>query len=400
MLRKQQVLKNDFSLDSRKKEKKHVYSIFSFVLAFLLLFSFSILPLEFCHAIGTPSYFDSRVYPQGLVDEGSVNAGQKNSEAEFAFLPTSEWTTLSANLQTGNFMVLAPLVTVQGVPNSLSIFLTYNHFNASVDIGVGKGWMTNLHACVEEDSQTNDLTYVTATGAKLAFTYAGPSTPYINPSGFVGEAEKNGDGTYTITPLGEGSLTFDSTGKLTTLSNRCDDGEQTVSYTSGRPTAITDSLSDRAITLTWNESGKLTGITDSMSHSWTLGYSQAGDDLTSITQPVASTPPNCEFSYDANHKMETHTDFLGSVYEIDYIASGDHAGKLYSVTDPNEHVTSFAYAVNVDGYAKQTILTDAEDRDTAYYFGSTSGHRDGCKSANHLPFFGCDIQCERTDDRL
>jgi len=166
MLRKQQVLKNDFSLDSRKKEKKHVYSIFSFVLAFLLLFSFSILPLEFCHAIGTPSYFDSRVYPQGLVDEGSVNAGQKNSQAEFAFLPTSEWTTLSANLQTGNFMVLAPLVTVQGVPNSLSIFLTYNHFNASVDIGVGKGWMTNLHACVEEDSQTNDLTYVTATGPK------------------------------------------------------------------------------------------------------------------------------------------------------------------------------------------------------------------------------------------
>ena len=98
------------------------FSVLATLLTLFLLFSFSVIPYEYCHAVGSPTFWDSRVYPMGLVDEGSGEAGQKNSEAEYAFLPTSHWTTLSANLQTGNFMVLAPLVTIQRRTESLIRF--------------------------------------------------------------------------------------------------------------------------------------------------------------------------------------------------------------------------------------------------------------------------------------
>jgi len=38
------------------------------------------------------------VYPQGLVDEGSEGAGLRGRDDEYAFLPTSEWTEMVADL--------------------------------------------------------------------------------------------------------------------------------------------------------------------------------------------------------------------------------------------------------------------------------------------------------------
>jgi len=52
---------------SKRTPLKCVSSVLAALLLFFTLFAFSIIPLEFCHAVGTPSYFDSRVYPQGKV---------------------------------------------------------------------------------------------------------------------------------------------------------------------------------------------------------------------------------------------------------------------------------------------------------------------------------------------
>ena len=82
--------------------KKVVFSLF---LLFVLPFTFSVLPMEYCHAVGTPTYWDSRVYPLGLVDEGSINAGLKGRATEYLYQSTSEWTTQIADLEDGNFMM-------------------------------------------------------------------------------------------------------------------------------------------------------------------------------------------------------------------------------------------------------------------------------------------------------
>ncbi|MDD4663794.1 MAG: DUF6531 domain-containing protein, partial [Caldisericia bacterium] len=354
-------------------KRNRVFTLLSSLLIFFLFFLFSVIPLEFCHAVGSPTFWDSRVYPLGLVDEGSEEAGLKGRATEYMYQSTSEWTTQITDLEDGNFMMQVNPISLPGIPLPVSVSLTYNHYNAGIDIGLGKGWMTNLHACVSEDAQTHDLTYVTGTGAILVFTWDSQTSTYLNPPGFVGEAKEEVGGGYTITPLGEGSLHFDANGKLTSITERCSENGLEITYDSGKPVSVEDSLTGREITLTWNGSGKLTTLTDSMSQSWTLGYSQSGDDLISVTQP-GTTPPDAEFGYDANHRMTSHTDFAGYTYEMAYIASGDHANKLYTLTDPNDHVTAtFDYDVNVGGYAKKTTLTDAESRATDYYFGSASG---------------------------
>ena len=69
---------------------KHFFSLVSSFLALILLFSFSVIPYEFCHAVGTPTFWDSRVYPMGLVDEGSEEAGLKGRATEYLYQSTSE----------------------------------------------------------------------------------------------------------------------------------------------------------------------------------------------------------------------------------------------------------------------------------------------------------------------
>jgi hypothetical protein len=172
------------------------------LLSGLLFFSLSI-PNQFLQAITSPHFSSGRLYPLGLIEDGSTSAGLKGRSYEYAHLPTSEWTEMVADLQSGNQMIRAELFNLPGTSLPLSIQLTYNSANANVDIGIGKGWQTNLHAVVSEDAGTHDLTYVDATGAKVVFTWDAGNSKYVNPSGFAGKAEKlpNNAG-YQITPPG------------------------------------------------------------------------------------------------------------------------------------------------------------------------------------------------------
>jgi hypothetical protein len=88
----------------------------------------------------------------GTLMTGSNLAGLPDRGDEKASMATSSWTNLVTNLQTGNHLVTASLLnvpTASGLP--LSLQLAHNSMNASIDVGVGKGWMTNLHTCVSED---------------------------------------------------------------------------------------------------------------------------------------------------------------------------------------------------------------------------------------------------------
>ena len=131
------------------------------------------------------SYWTGNIYPMSLIENGSDSAGRKSSDAEFIFHPTSKWTTLSADLESGNFLFIVNLFELSGTSLIIPFGLTYNSFNATEDIGVGKGWMTNLHSCVFENPQTGSITYMTSSGAKLEFPYDSQNQNYTNPYGFT-----------------------------------------------------------------------------------------------------------------------------------------------------------------------------------------------------------------------
>ena len=354
------------SLQNRFHTKKYL----SFILSVFLLFAFSI-PFQFVQAITNPSYWTSREYKLCQVYNGSADAGLKGHDYEYAHLPTSEWTEMVADLQSGNHMLRAELFNLPGTPLPLVVSLTYNSLNSAVDIGIGLGWVSNLHACVDEDGTTHDLTYVTGTGAKLVFDWDSNNSIYLNPPGFAGKAEELQGGGYKITPLGSGSLTFNSDGKLTEIKDRCGTGKQTVGYTDGRPTTLTDYLSNRAITLTWSEGGKLTTVTDPMSHAWGLTYNTGSTLLTELVKP-GGTSVKALFEYDSTtNKMTSHTDFESNEYMIAYYTSGTYTGLLHTWTQPSSAVNDFAYDT-ATGYSLKTTVTDGESHTTNYFFGSNS----------------------------
>jgi len=350
----------------------------SCLLVLLMFFTISI-PAEFCRAISSPTFWTSRYFMTGLTDEGSVYAGVKGFANEYVYYPTSRWTQMIFDLQNGGFVCQANLIQIPGTLLPLTFTLSYSSFNASLDIGMGKGWTSNLHSCLSEDSQTHDITLVTANGAKLLFDWDSTNSVYLNPKSFCGVLVKNQDDTYTLHSLSGEISTYNSAGKLTQLTARTG-GQLDIGYDgSGRPITLTDDLSSRAITLTWSTGGKLASVEDVVGNTWSFTYSQDGNHLDEIQQPSNENPNpdiHTTFAYDQYHKMISQTDFEGYEYTLTYHTTGYQTGKIATHVQPTENsaTTSFTYEEDEDGYDKKTTVTDGAAHETYYWFNDASGH--------------------------
>jgi hypothetical protein len=87
-------------------------------------------------------FFFPRPLYVGTLMNGSSDAGMPDRGDEKVTMATSARTNLVVNLDTGNHLVTADVMsipTASGLPMSLQ--LVHNSFNASVDVGVGKGWI-------------------------------------------------------------------------------------------------------------------------------------------------------------------------------------------------------------------------------------------------------------------
>jgi hypothetical protein len=87
-------------------------------------------------------FFFPRPLYVGTLMNGSSDAGMPDRGDEKVTMATSAWTNLVMNLETGNHLVTADVMSVptaSGLP--MSVQLVHNSFNASIDVGVGKGWI-------------------------------------------------------------------------------------------------------------------------------------------------------------------------------------------------------------------------------------------------------------------
>ena len=347
---------------------RFVASLLSLVLILLLS-----VPSSVAQMLGSPSYYSSRFYPFTLLNQGDPLAGHYGSEENLLYLPTTAWSSLAVNLYTGNAMVLVQPVHLPGTPLPLSLTLRYHHRNADLNIGLGKGWMSTLHTAVAIDQQTQDLTWLTPDGQQLVFPWNGLTSSYDLPYGFAGKAEVLPNGSIGITPLGQGSILYDSTGKLIEIQDKCTTGSLEVGYDNGRPVSLEDPFSGRSITLNWNLQSQLESIEDPSGNVWELSYDPSGDYLLSITPPSQELyPPRLSFGYDTQGTgfLNTHEDLLGYEYRLSYYSSGSFDGWFQGWTDPSSVSTGLGYDDTVQGFDLVTTFSDGEARDYHYGFNS------------------------------
>lgn len=341
-------------------------------LSLVLIFLLSV-PSSLAQMLGSPTYYSSRFYPLTLLDQGDPLAGMHGTEENILAMPTTRWSSLAVNMNTGNAMVIVQPINLPGTPLPLNLSLLYHHRNAAVNVGLGSGWMTTLHTAVAIDQQTQDLTWLTPDGQQLVFPWNALSSSYDNPYGFAGKAEVLVNGNIVITPLGQGSIIYDSNGKLIEIQDKCTTGSLEVGYDNGRPVSLEDSLSGRSITLSWNLQSQLESIEDPSGQVWELNYDQSGDYLLSITPPSEEqSPPSLLFGYDTQGTgfLTTHEDLLGQEYSLSYYSSGSFDGWFQNWTDPASITTGLSYDDSVQGFDLVTTFTDGEARDYHYGFNS------------------------------
>ncbi|MDD4029296.1 MAG: hypothetical protein PHX86_06285, partial [Caldisericia bacterium] len=315
--------------------------------------------------------FPNPIYPTAITQGyGNIQAGRYGSDAEYIFHPTSQWTSLAADLKSGNVLFHIQLPVLHGIALDIPLEITYNSFNAGANVGVGDGWILNLQSCLQEDSQTQDVRYIHSSGAILVFSYEASTQSYSNPFGFKGILEKNPDDSFTLTMLDKNTFEFNASGQLTNVKSPQGIG-YTITYSGGLPTEVVDDINPSiSYTLSWNTHGILQSITDGMNQTWNLSYNTSEEQFTSLQKPDSTT--SCAFSYDPNSLLTGHQDFAGFNYTIEYNATSPFP--IANWETPANDTTTFQFLTASTPYAKKTEVADAENKTVHYYFGSSSGH--------------------------
>lgn len=158
---------------------------------------------------------------------------------------------------------------------------------------------------------------------------------------------KNADGSFTLTQKNQTRMAFNSTGQLTSISDR----------------------NGNSLSFTYNGAGNLVTIADTVGRVVSLSYNGA-NRLASVTDPIGR---QVTYAYDANGRLVSDTDPKGGVMQYHYTAAGvldtitDRRGntliantydankRVVSQTNGKGAITSFAYDTPSAG---QTSMTD------------------------------------------
>ncbi len=207
------------------------------------------------------------------------------------------------NTASGNFTEAATDISIPGRSYPLAINRTYNSYNASVNGPFGYGWTFNynMSLAVSGTSPNQVATISQENGSQATFNQpaSGSSWPASAPRFIATLSYNSGTSTWTFVRQGRDTYTFNSSGQLTSETDR-NGYTTTLSYTSGNLTTITDPAS-RTLTLGWT-GGDITSLTDSnvSGNTRTVTYGYTGGTLTSVTDVNGGVT---DFAYDGSHRM-------------------------------------------------------------------------------------------------
>ncbi len=259
----------------------------------------------------------------------------------------SGW-NLGVNVATGEASLSRGLFSIPSWGPGQSLSLAYNSADPSTAGLFGTGWSSNLTQYLSFES--GFVVWHGADGGRVPFgqvqnawtALAGHYEILTQPSG----------GGYKITETDGSSLSFDSSGHLSALTDRYG-----VSLAIVWGSSATDATSTHSTTFTTDSSHqRITSLTDSANRSWSYAYSANGSQLTGITDSAGNLTT---LAYDAFGRLTSIsrglTPYGGSQAPVVWsIAYDQTSGMVTSVTDPTggtENASTFTYD---SGYAAGT----------------------------------------------
>ena len=308
---------------------------------------------------------------------------------------------------TGNYSETQTDLSVGGRGVGLSLTRTYNSQAAAEGIkgAFGYGWTSSFsdHLVVNKTSKITTL--YQGAGSTVPFT-EGSGESFTAPGWTQDTLSGTEAGGYTLTLASQVKYKFaGASGRLESVTDR-DGNATTLTYNgSSQLTAITDPTS-RTIKLAYNSEGLVESAEDPMKH--VVKYTYEGGNLKNVTQP-AEAGFRWQFKYDGSHQMTEMLDGREGKTTNEYNGSHqvtlqkDPAGRELSfeyeafhtkitnkttgsVTD--EHFTSNdepssitrgfgttsatteSFAYNAGGYV--TSVTDGNEHSTTYGYNSAN----------------------------
>jgi YD repeat-containing protein len=236
----------------------------------------------------------------------------------------------SSNLASGNLYHSQQVLSSHGTGLTAEITISYNSFDTTIR-HIGRGWTHNYDINITNYETT--IVLIEEDGRRVYFYNDGDSTYSPDASsGRHATITKNPDATYTLTEKSGIKYDFDSSGKLTNITDR-NNNTLSLTYTGNNLTLITDP-SGRQTTLTYDANNKITSITDPAGRASVFTYN--GDFLSTVTDPIGAT---WTYTYDVDGRMLTKTDPLGHTFTYSY----DAYGKLISSQDPEGNTKTISY---------------------------------------------------------
>ena len=235
-----------------------------------------------------------------------------------AILPTSNtgfepWYAYvggQVNAVTGNVWYSTRDISIRARAFDLSIQRSYNSLRGSEAGPFGNGWTFNYNEKLVINPDTS-VTWNDADGSQHTFTAKATTGGYAPPRGVPARLVKNWDGSFSLWRLDGIREAFDSTGKLSSVTDR-NGNKVTTTYTSGRLSAVADD-SGQTLTFTYDGGGRITSIRDPINR-------------------------YVNYSYDGSSNLIQRTDPMGFLENYTYTAS-----KIASIVDPVGKRTSFVY---------------------------------------------------------
>lgn len=258
---------------------------------------------------------------------GSPQVFSENTQSS----PTSKGSTSngicmgsSANFSSGNLFHPVSVLSIPGIGPRVDLTLAYNSLGSGT-ASLGLGW-THTYAMNVADGGTGYLTLTEEDGRETIFQ---ESTPGIYmPLGQFGRSgtvvEKLVDGTFRMTRKEGTKYDFDSTGRLTRITDR-NGNVLTLDYSGTELATLTDAAG-RNITFGYDAQGRMTSVRDPAGRVTALGYDVSGH-LSSIVDPAGQMT---SFTYNANGWMDSKTDPAGNLTTYSY----DVDGWVIGATDP------------------------------------------------------------------
>jgi RHS repeat-associated protein len=244
------------------------------------------------------------------------------------------------NVQWGNFFHTFGDLSIPGRGNAINLARTYNSDAAfsAVDSPFGYGWSSSYGISLAA-GPTQTVIHQ-EDGSQVTFDLSGSVwVPHVPRT--IATLTHNGNGTWTFVRKAAETVTFDSTGRLSALSDR--NGYVTaVTYPTSSTQVITDPAG-RTLTLTFT-GAHITSAADSAGRTLTYTYGGSGN----LTDVIDVGGGHWVFTYDTSHRMLTmrYPKFYGDTTTTPTPVVTNHynaSGWVDWQSDPLGRVTSFDY---------------------------------------------------------